>query len=348
MKSNPLCVCLTGIFLSVAFACPGPSWATPESQAAAPFLLFQPSARSAGMGEAYIAIADGANATYYNPAALADDTNRHMSTTMYKPVPSLANDIFTSFGAYTQPVEGVGNLGFSLIYTSLGTQHRTDSQGQDLGEFTSFGLAVAVSYGTFIVKNVSVGTTMKFIHEKLASQGAGIEKGKGAGTSFAGDLGFMWKASDRFTLAWVLRNVGPNITFIDADQADPLPQNFTIGIAHTAFQRGNSTLLFAADIYKPLADRGFFSFATGWNDRNGSEEVKDIDYHTGIEWKYNLSEESAFALRTGYFYDQDGGRKSPTFGLGLKYNWASFDLSYFAERDSALTNVFRFTGGFSF
>lgn len=348
MKSNPLCVCLTGILLFFVFAVPGPSWATPESQAAAPFLLFQPSARSAGMGEAYIAIADGANATYYNPAALADDTNRHMSTTMYKPVPSLASDIFTSFGAYTQPVEGVGNLGLSLIYTSLGSQHRTDSQGQDLGKFTSFGLAVAVSYGTFVVKDVSVGATMKFIHEKLASQGAGIEKGKGAGTSFAGDLGFMWKASDRFTLAWALRNVGPNITFIDADQADPLPQNFTIGIAHKVVQRGNSTLLLAADIYKPLADEGFFSFATGWSDRDGGEEFKDIDYHAGIEWTYNLSEESAFALRTGYFHDEDGDRKSPTFGLGLKYNWATFDLSYFASSGSAIQNVFRFTGGFSF
>lgn len=348
MKTNHARLCLTGVMLVVSFAFPDPLRATPESQAAAPFLLFQPSARSAGMGEAYIAIADGANATYYNPAALADDVNRHMSTTMYKPVPSLASDIFTSFGAYTQPVEGVGNLGLSLIYTSLGSQHRTDSQGQDLGKFTSYGLAVAVSYGAFVVKNVAVGATMKFIHESLAPQGAGIEKGKGAGTSFAGDLGFMWKTSDRFTLAWALRNVGPNITFIDADQADPLPQNFTVGIAYTALQRGNSTLLFAADIYKPLADTGFFSFATGWSDRNGSEELKDIDYRTGVEWSYNLSEESAFALRAGYFHDQDGERNSPTFGLGLKYNWASFDLSYFANRGTTLEDVFRFTGGFSF
>ena len=45
--------------------------ATPESQAAANFLLFAPSARASGMGNAYVAIADDANATYYNPAALA-------------------------------------------------------------------------------------------------------------------------------------------------------------------------------------------------------------------------------------------------------------------------------------
>ena len=36
----------------------------------------------------------------------------------------------------------------------------------------------------------------------------------------------MWTATDRLTFGSVLSNVGPNMTFIDADQADPLPQNF--------------------------------------------------------------------------------------------------------------------------
>ncbi|MCZ6636090.1 MAG: PorV/PorQ family protein [bacterium] len=324
------------------------AWATPESRAAANFLLFEPSARASGMGNAYVAIADDANATYYNPAALADYDVRSLSTTFYKPVPNLASDIFSSFGAYTQPVQGIGNLGFSLNYTSLGEQVRTDAQGNNLGTFTSFGFALGVSYGTHLFRNMSLGVTVKFIHENLSGAGAGIEQGKGAGTSFAGDMGFMWKTTDRLTLAWVLRNVGPNMTFIDADQADPLPQNFTLGIAYTALKRDNYQVLLTTDIYKPLADQGFFSFITGWNDSEPDEEFKDIDYHVGAEWQYYLSEDSAFALRAGYSYDQDGNRKPLTFGMGLKYNWASFDLSYFADSNAALRNVFRFSGGFAF
>ncbi len=326
--------------------------ATPESRAAAPFLLYQPSARSAGMGDAFIAIADDANATYYNPAALADDTDRSLSTTFYRPIPRLATDIFTSFGAYTQPFAGVGNLGFSLIYASYGTQYRTDQQGNDLGEFTSFGLAFGVSYGISFTETMSLGVTVKMVHENLASQGAGTEQGKGAGTTFAGDLGFMWKASDRFVLAWVLRNLGPNITFIDADQADPLPQNLTVGFAYRIFEGKHTSVLFSTDIYKPLTDEGFTSFISGWADSPAAEEFKDIDYHTGAEWTYNLSEDSAFALRAGYTHDTDGERKALTFGLGLKYNWASFDLSYFVPLDdkerSGFGEAFRFTGGFSF
>lgn len=326
----------------------GIAHATPESRAAANFLLFSPSARAAGMGDAYVAIADDADATFFNPAALANDDQRSLSTTFYKPVPSLANDIFTSFGGYTQPFGGVGNFGLSLIYTSLGTQFRTDEQGQDLGTFTSFGVAFGVSYGAYITKSISLGITTKLIHQNLAGQGAGAEQGSGTGTSFGADVGFLWTPGDRFSLGWALRNVGPNMTFIDADQSDPLPQTFTLGFGWEFLKRDNYTFLFATDVYKPLSDEGIGSFITGWNDGSGSEEFKDIDYHVGAEWAYMLSEITSFAVRAGYTYDHDGNRKSPTFGFGLKYDWATFDLSYFANGGSAVRNVFRFSGGFSF
>lgn len=333
--------------------------ATPESQATANFLLFAPSARASGMGNAYVAIADDANATYYNPAALASQKIRNLSTTLYKPVPGLASDIFSSFGAYTHPFSGIGNLGYSLIYSSLGEQQRTDEEGNDLGTFKSYGMALGVSYGTHLFKNLALGITVKFVHEHLSETGAGIEQGKGTATTFAGDLGLMWAATRRLTLASVLRNVGPNMTFIDADQADPLPQNFVLGIAYQVLQTDAYHLLLTADVYKPLAHDGFFSFISGWNDDpygwkpkeggNGFTEFDDIDYHAGVEWMYWLSEDSAFALRSGYSYDKDGNRKLFTFGLGLKYNWANFDISYFLKnKEMPASNTFRFTGGFTF
>lgn len=337
-----LLILVSGAFLT------GRAEATPESRAAANFLLFEPSARASGMGNAYAAIADDANATYYNPAALAYFQERSVSTTFYKPVPNLASDIFSSFAAYTHSFSSIGNVGFSLIYTSLGTQFRTDEQGNEQGTFTSFGLGLGVSYGMHLFKNLSMGVTAKLVHENLADTGAGIEAGKGVATSFAGDMGLMWKPANRFTLAAVLRNVGPNMTFIDDDQSDPLPVNFTLGAAYKVFERGDSRVLVTTDIYKPLADEGFFSFVTGWTDSPASEEIRDIDLHIGAEWWYNLSEDSAFALRAGYSHDHDGKRKTPTFGLGLKYNWATFDISYFADTGAALRNVFRFSGGFNF
>ena len=160
-------------------------------------------------------------------------------------------------------------------------------------------------------------------------------------------MGFMWRASDRTTVGWALRNVGPSMTFIDADQSDPLPQNFTIGVAHEIYKGGNSTVLITGDIYKQLANDGFFSFISGWSDSPARQELEDIDYSAGAEWAYRLSEGTSMALRGGYFYDHDGKRKTPTFGMGMLYNWVSFDLSYFAKTASPAGNSFRFTMGLS-
>jgi hypothetical protein len=327
----------------------GPSaHATPESKAAASFLLFEPSARSAALGKAYVAIADDANATYYNPSALVDNARKDMSFTMYKPIPALASDVFFAYGTYSQPVGGIGNMGFSMSYVSLGKQFRTGSQGEQLGEFSSFDLAVGVSYGMRMSKKLSTGITLKFIHEHLSDQGAGQERGKGTGTSFAGDFGFMYRPTDRLTLAGALRNVGPNMTFIDDRQSDPLPQHMVVGFAYKAYRRGMHSVLFTTDVYKPLVGDGFFSFATSWKDEPASQQFKAMDFHVGTEYQIGLTDASYVALRGGYSHDEDGKVKTPTFGMGLKYNWMTFDVAYFTAGNTPLQNEFRFSGGFHF
>lgn len=321
--------------------------ATPESKAAASFLLFEPSARSAALGKAYVAIADDANATYYNPSALVGNS-KDMSFTMYKPIPALASDVFFTYGTYTQPMGGIGNLGFSMTYVSLGKQFRTGSQGEDLGQFSSFDLAVGTSYSMRMSKKLSTGITLKFIHEHLSDKGAGQELGKGTGSSFAGDFGFMYRATDRLTFAGALRNVGPNMTFIDDRQSDPLPQHMVLGFAYKLYKRGPHSVLFTSDVYKPLVGDGFFSFATSWKDEPAAQQLKAMDFHVGAEYQVDLTDASYVALRGGYTHDQDGKIKTPTFGLGLKYNWMTFDVAYFTAGNTPLQNEFRFSGGFHF
>ncbi|MDP7448954.1 MAG: UPF0164 family protein, partial [Candidatus Latescibacteria bacterium] len=79
--------------LGVAAACLAgpiePVSATPESRAAVLFLLIEPGARASGMGESYVAIADDATASYFNPAALAGQTDRKLNFTHQKWLPGL-------------------------------------------------------------------------------------------------------------------------------------------------------------------------------------------------------------------------------------------------------------------
>ncbi|MEE2627117.1 MAG: hypothetical protein VX670_01395, partial [Candidatus Latescibacterota bacterium] len=67
--------------------------ATPESRAAVLFLLIEPGARAIAMGESYVAIADDATASYFNPAALAGQSKKKINFTHSKWLPGLADDL---------------------------------------------------------------------------------------------------------------------------------------------------------------------------------------------------------------------------------------------------------------
>jgi len=325
-----------------------PVSATPESRAAVLFLLIEPGARASGMGEAYVAIADDATASYFNPAALAGQTDRKLNFTHQKWLPGLADDLSYEFLAYSQPVEGWGNIGINGSLLNLGEQTRTGERGEILGSFSSYDLALSVAYGSDIANNLSAGIGLKFIRSNLADQGAGIERGKGVGNSFAADLGLLWRATPALSFGAALRNLGPNIAYIDASQADPLPQHIVLGVAYEVMDTEFHDVLLSADIYKPLIADGTFAenLLKSWTDESLGNEFKEMDLHVGGEYRYGLSavqDESFLALRAGYSMDRDGDLKTPTFGLGLKYSKFQVDVAYITGEDTPMQDNTRFS-----
>ena len=314
-------------------ALPEGAWATPESRSAPLLLLIEPGSRAIAMGESYVAVADDATASYFNPAALVGQSKKklHFSHTAW--LPKLADDLSYEFLAYSMPVEGWGNFGFNVTFFNLGEQTRTGERGDVLGEFRSYDMALSGAYGAQIGTNMSAGIGLKFIYSHLANKGAGIEQGDGTGSSFAADLGFLWKPASGLSFGAALRNLGPKIAYIDAAQADPLPQHIVVGVAYEVMDTQYNDLLLSFDLYKPLiADGSFVSnLATAWADEGLSNEFKEMDLHVGGEYKYGLSarEDEAFiALRAGLSYDSDGEASTNTFGVGLKYNRFQFDVAY--------------------
>ena len=343
--------------LAVATACltgsAEPASATPESRAAVLFLLIEPGARASGMGESYVAIADDATASYFNPAALAGQTDRKLNFTHQKWLPGLADDLSYEFLAYSQPVEGWGNIGVSGTLLNLGEQTRTGERGEILGSFSSYDLALSGAYGDDISGNLSAGIGLKFIRSNLADQGAGIERGSGIGNSFAADLGLLWRATSSLSLGAALRNLGPNIAYIDASQADPLPQHLVLGVAYEIMETEYHDMLLSIDVYKPLIDDGNFAtnLVTAWADESMSNEFKEMDLHAGGEYRYGLSAikgQSFLALRAGYSFDHDGDLKTPTFGLGLKYNVFQVDVAYITGDDTPMQDSTRYSLNLSF
>ena len=155
------------------------------------------------------------------------------------------------------------------------------------------------------------------------------------------------------TFGGALRNLGPKIAYIDASQADPLPQHIVLGAAYEVMDTQYHDVLLSMDIYKPLiADGSFVSnLVTAWADDPMGDEFEEMDLHVGGEYKYGLSDhqdDSFFALRAGYSMDRDGELKTPTFGVGLKYNRFQVDVAYITGEDTPMQDNTRFSLNLTF
>ncbi len=294
------------------------------------FLTIEPGARNAGMGGAGVALgADaGATASFYNPAALALMPGTELTGMHNKALPELVDDFYYEFLGGTHSLGSAGGVGGNITFYSYGSQRRTDGAGNDLGAIESFDLAATASYGISLTPKVALGGSFKIIYSNLSPVGAEAEKGDGRAFSFAVDAGvLLTDLRPGLSLGVVLQNVGPDIAYIDRDQADPLPQNLRAGVAFKALDLPSHRLTLLYDLYKLLAQRKnhfLTSVVIGLTDDNMDEEISQIVHMGGLEYVFaNL-----LALRLGYFYDNVGVVKYPTFGLGIRYGSYNFDISH--------------------
>ena len=332
-----------------------------QMNAALLYLMIKPGARALGAGEAFVATADDAWATYYNPAGLGFQKGKKLGLSHTNWLPAFASDLYHEFFAYTWETEGWGNFGLSAIYMSYGQSVHTDEIGNVLGEFRSFDAALGLSYGSLLTDKSSAGITMKILYSRLAPFGAGSERGKGIGTSYALDLGYLKKEflTKRLSLGVALQNVGPTIAYIDADQADPLPQNLKLGFAFMVFQAEYNSLKLSADFNKslvglPKGDKGkrdpfYLSIFTAWADEDSNtfrREIDEVIVNIGAEYTYG----SWVSLRVGFNRDTafGGGKIFFTAGAGLKYNIFQFDFAFMPAPETPLANNTRFSLGINF
>lgn len=316
------------------------------SQAAVLFLMISPGARAAGMGEAFVAIADDATAAYWNPAGLAFQSGREVTLMHANWLPQLVSDMYYDFVAYRQYFESLGGtLGSNVTFLNMGEQVRMDEYGKELGTFNSWDLAVTLSYATRLSANLGFGLGVRYIHSHLAPLGAGAEEGKGIADGFAVDVGILYRnlLIRGLSFGANLSNMGPKITYIDAAQADPLPTNLKVGFAYKLLDMEYNQLTLAVDTNKLLvvrrgdqAEEFYQALFSAWTDDKADKLISSI----GLEYGYS----NMIFLRGGYYYDEDGKVKYPAFGAGLQYSKFRFDFAYVAaEQGHPLSDTMRFS-----
>ncbi|MEE9552826.1 MAG: PorV/PorQ family protein [candidate division Zixibacteria bacterium] len=244
----------------------------------------------------------------------------------------LADDLYYDYLSVVYPTDEWGTFGFDVTFLSYGKQERRSEGNVDLGTFYSYDIAFTLSYGTGLMDDLSGGLSLRYINSHLAELGAGAERGKGTGYSLAVDAGVLYEVSRDLTLGATVTNLGPDIAYIDADQADPLPRKLAVGFDYKIINSPFHNLSILGEGDKILVGLG----------DDLQTEIEEIIPHIGLEYWYS----NYVSLRTGYVYDKIGVQKYLTLGASLQVSNYRIDFSYIPSSNedfNRLGNTMRFS-----
>ena len=291
IKKLSTIILLLPIFIFAQYERPGSS--------SAQFLKIAVSPRAAGMGDSYISISEGAEATHYNTAALALIKNTDLAFSHTKWFAGINHEFASAAHTFS-----FGTL--ALSYTSLYTDEmkvRTPLQSDGTGEtFYAGCYRVGASYARFLTDKVTFGTTVNYINVFLYS---GF-----TANAVAVDIATLYTTELRnFRFGIKISNFGSEIKFVN--ESYPLPTNFTFGLSMNALEMDKYKLLLSMTAIKP-------------------NDVRPIGL-IGTELNY----QDLFFLRTGYRFNHEVAKYS--YGAGLKMNINRYQLHFdYSYSDSVL------------
>ena len=230
-----LFLCLTVFFPVVAVAGPG--------RTGAQILNLGGGARARALGDAFSAMSGDVTTSLWNPSGLADmpeskfrsgrkAAQASMFYTDYSaPFGEAGEGLYYTFISGAMPLSDVGTIGATLQMQGQGTiAVTTDSPDILREESLGTNFALTLSYADRITESLSAGISGKMIRMVL---------GRESGSSYAVDLGMQYLLPfDPIptTLGVAIQNIGPGISFIDENQADPLPRFLRIGTSMSLYQ----------------------------------------------------------------------------------------------------------------
>ncbi len=274
-----------------------------KGTSAGEFLKLGAGARAAGMGEAYSAAADKADAIYWNPAGLIQIKNRSAIFTHA----SLFEGISYEFIGYGQKLKNAGAFGIGIQYLSAGTIKETDSSGFETGSsFSPKDISIAAAYSR-LIGEFSFGISGKYIRSKIIK----------TASTFAADMGILSPelSQKKMRLSFVIQNLGGKLKF--DQKSDPLPFNIKMGSAISL----KENWIGAMDINFPRDNKPYLALGT--------------EYWISYDDNWN------FAGRLGFNSKTAGdivGFSGFSFGLGTKFKQIELDYALLPFGSLGLTH----------
>ncbi|MBI5239354.1 MAG: PorV/PorQ family protein [Elusimicrobia bacterium] len=296
-----------------------PAWAVSQQAgtAGAQFLKLGAGARAGGMADSFAAIADDADAAYYNPAGLTQLQGTQLAgahTQLFQGISYEAVDFAVPFGreeGYSRHALAVG-----IYYLSVGDIERRTSDSTDrVGTFGASDAAYALSYAHAFGRSLGLGLTGKYIAQSIDSYSA---------RSYSADAGVLYHLNpegDRpLSLAAVVKNMGGKSEGFVAGNSDQLPLSMTAGAAWRLVPKKFVLDLEAAK----YRDSGLFGSLGG-------------------EYTHAFNDNVSGGLRFGYSTQRKDidGLNGIALGGGLNLRKASFDFAW--QPFGVLGNTFRYS-----
>lgn len=261
----------------------------------AQFLKISPSARAAGMCNAFISVVDNAEAAYFNPAALTRIQKMGLSFNHSFWFAGINHD-FASI-AYDMGNWGTLAASMTALYTDE-MKVRTPLQPDGTGEsFYTGSFRTGISYARRLTNYVSFGATVNYVNVSLTQDFSA--------NAIAGDIAVLYGTDFHgFSFGMMISNFGSEIKFVN--ESYPQPTAFSFGLSFNAIELDDQALLISGDAEKP-------------NDGKPTGRI-------GAEWSYNKT----LFVRSGYRLNHD--TESFSLGVGIKINISNYkfnvDYSY--------------------
>jgi len=262
-------------------------------------------AHGQALGDAYSAMASGAEALFWNPAGMSVGSDRSV---MFGYQPMLDDASLGQAAASAR----FGRLGLGLGFNGLkqADLNGIDDVGNATGNFQAQD-QMLVAGASFGGPRFASGLAVKYWRSEIDGESAGV---------LAVDLGMNFQSplSSRLRHALVVRHLGGSVSYVD--QEDPLPTTAVFGNSF----RISQPLTVEVDA---SWERDFGAYGSA-----------------GLEWGVLRSSITSLNLRGGYTSRRSeiDGLSGAAFGLGLGFRTFSFDYAWVPSGELGDAHSFTF------
>jgi hypothetical protein len=268
-------------------------------------------ARSIGLGGAFVAAADDALGVVWNPAGLQQNLQNavHFETARY------FEDTSINGLSFVMPARRLPTLGFTMLSLSSDGFERTNELNESMGTFKNSDMAFLLSASKSVTPKLALGANIKVVRQEVESF---------TSTGVGGDLGALYQVTPRLRAGLSVLNVGgPSLSAREVKESYPLEVRGGLAFGY-------------------LSGRGLLSIEADHREGPGTT------FHAGTEvWfqemfglraGYNAEEPAGgFSYRMNQQLQFDYGMNDHELGLvhyvALSYKFGGFFANSYASPD---------------